>query len=292
MPLNAQEKRDAWPGSFTEYILKLAGKPQIPKYPGHDFFTAVMKARVNNRGEYRQQAAQAAMLYTSRKETGRLCDINADAIDAFYHKHLDFDAAAPGAKRIGQILDLLTQLLGDGKRNKVRGHEMFGLLLLVNSLLDDYTRSWTNDLAKALDTFRVELAKATTSRFDVPTPEYWAKYGQLTRANSDRADSIQRRHTFFVEKMYGMLKPILKDPVRVYGELEREIIYYRDGKACQVCCADVPWADAEIHHVDQHSQGGKTVLENGALVHKACHPKSEKQVAEFAAKWKATTGRP
>lgn len=99
MPLNSQEKRDAWPGNFTEYILKLAGKPLIAKYPGHDFFRDVMKARDNNRGEYRQQAAQMVMLYYSWKENGRLGDINAEAIDAFYHKHLDFDAASPEAKR-------------------------------------------------------------------------------------------------------------------------------------------------------------------------------------------------
>jgi 5-methylcytosine-specific restriction endonuclease McrA len=295
MPLNPQEKRDAWPGNFTEYILKLAGKPQIAKYPGHDFFTVIMKARLNNRGEYRQQAAQAVILYFSRKENGRLSDTNAPAIDAFYHKNLDFDAMSSDAKRVWQILDLLTQLLGDGKRKKVRGHEMFGLVLLVDSLLDDYTKSWTTDFAKAFDKFREEVAKATANRFDDPSAEYWAKYGQLTRTNSDRSDSIQRRHSVFVDKMYAMLKPVLKDPVRGYGELEREIIYYRDGKQCQACAVggsvhEVSWSDAEIHHVHKHSEGGKTTLENGVLVHKGCHPKGEKQENAFAEKWKSKAG--
>jgi 5-methylcytosine-specific restriction endonuclease McrA len=289
MPLNPQEKRDAWPGNFTEYILKLAGKPQIAKYPGHDFFTVIMKARLNNRGEYRQQAAQAVILYFSRKENGRLSDTNAPAIDAFYHKNLS------DAKRVWQILDLLTQLLGDGKRKKVRGHEMFGLVLLVDSLLDDYTKSWTTNFAKAFDKFREEVAKATANRYDDPSPEYWAKYGQLTRTNSDRSDSIQRRHSSFVEKMYAMLKPVLKDPVRGYGELEREIIYYRDGKQCQACAVggsvhEVSWSDAEIHHVHKHSEGGKTTLESGVLVHKGCHPKGEKQENAFAEKWKSKAG--
>ena len=45
MPLNSQEKRDAWPGNFTEYILKVGGKPVLPRYPGHDFFVKVMKAK-------------------------------------------------------------------------------------------------------------------------------------------------------------------------------------------------------------------------------------------------------
>jgi uncharacterized protein with ParB-like and HNH nuclease domain len=38
MPLNSQEKRDAWPGQFTDFVLKLGGKPGLARYPGHDFF--------------------------------------------------------------------------------------------------------------------------------------------------------------------------------------------------------------------------------------------------------------
>jgi tRNA-dihydrouridine synthase B len=42
LPLNAQETRDAWPGQFTEFVLKLGGKPELPRYPGHDFFTRTL----------------------------------------------------------------------------------------------------------------------------------------------------------------------------------------------------------------------------------------------------------
>ena len=86
--------------------------------------------------------------------------------------------------------------------------------------------------------------------------------------------------------MYGYLKPQLKDPTRIYGALERELIYYRDKKLCQVCDAEVPWSDHEIHHVEEHSKGGSTTMENGALVHKHCHPKSIKTTEDFADKWK------
>lgn len=292
MPLNSQEKRDAWPGSFTEYVLKIAGKPEIARYPGHDFFREVMRAKSTNRGEYRQLAAQIVMLYQTRRESGRYCDINADAIDAFYHKHLDFDSNSAHAKRFSQTLDALTHLLGDGKRKKIRGHEAMGLILLVDSLWDDYTKSWQKDFAQAFDSFRLNVGKATQDRFDDPSSEYWAHYGQLTRANSDRATSIERRHAFFAEKMRAIIKPQLKDPSRNFGQLEREIIYLRDQKRCQVPGhgEEVLWADAEIHHVQQHVEGGPTVLENGALVHKDCHPKSQKDVTAFAQSWKVKTG--
>jgi Protein of unknown function DUF262/HNH endonuclease len=275
MPLNSQEKRDAWPGNFTEFILKIGGKPELLKYPGHDFFKVVMKAKNSNRGNFRQLAAQIVMLYLTRRETDgeRLCDTNRDAIDTFYYRHLTFDMQSPEVRRFKDILDLLTQLLGDGKRSKVIGHEAIHLVLLVDSLLDAYTRGWTAHFAEAFDKFRHEFAEAKKTRFEDNPSEYWRKYGELTRVNSDRADNILRRHQFYAEKMYGWLSPVLKDPQRGFDPIEREIIYYRERKRCQVCGSDVLWSDHEIHHVDGHAQGGKTVLENGALVHKHCHPK-------------------
>src|SRR2546428_96992 len=273
MPLNSQKKRDAWPGNFTEYVLKVGGKPELPKYPGHDFFKVVMKAKQHNRGEYRQLAAQIIMLYQTRKETGRLCDINRDAVDGFYYKNLDFDANTLEAKRFWQILDMLTQLLGDGKRKKVIGHEAIGLVLLVDSLWDDYTKSWQANFGKAFDIFKVKIAEATRLRRDKPT-EYWLNYGQWTRANSDRAASIEARHRFFVEKMHATIEPKLKDPARGVGQLGREIIYLRDKEQCQRpgWSAEALWADAEIHHAEPHFAGGPTTLPNAALAPKSVHP--------------------
>jgi len=104
MPLNSQEKRDAWPGNFTEFVLKVGGKPELDKYPGHDFFTQVMKAK-ENRGESRQLAAQMMMLFMSRREGDgdRLCTINREAIDTFYYKHLNFDPVTVHRARVTSV---------------------------------------------------------------------------------------------------------------------------------------------------------------------------------------------
>src|ERR1039457_5256508 len=89
-----------------------------------------------------------------------------------------------------------------------------GLILLVDSLVDDYTQSWTKKFAEAFDLFRLNVAQGAASRYEENPTEYWQKYGQLTRANSDRAESIERRHQFFIDKMYAQMKPQLKDPTR------------------------------------------------------------------------------
>lgn len=297
MPLNAQEKRDAWPGQFTEFVLKLGGKPEIAKYPGHDYFKKTMKLKPGgDRGKIRQLAAQVAMLYFTRRQQDGImfCDINSQAIDTFYYRNLDFDASSPNARRLIEIMDKLEYLLGDQKRKKLQGHETIHLVLLVDSLWDDYTRSWESNLAEAFDKFRAKLAEGAKAKYDLPPHKYWSQYGMHTRANSDRGDTISRRHRFFAERMRRSLALQPKDPSRAFGQLDREIIYYRDKKACQVCGAEVTWLEAEIHHVDPHAKGGATLLDNGALVHRACHPKAGAAVAAFAQQWaeRRTPGSP
>ena len=71
----------------------------------------------------------------------------------------------------------------------------------------------------------------------------------------------------------------------MFGSLERELIYYRDRKRCAVCRAEVVWVEADIHHVEEHVKGGPTALENGALVHRHCHPKGS-AAAEFVKTWR------
>lgn len=288
MPLNSQEKRDAWPGQFTDFVLRLGGKPGLARYPGHDFFNILMRAqKVQDRGKFRQLAAQVAMLYFTRRSAGEhaFCDTNAAAIDDFYYENLGFDSDSPDARRLFAILDKITQLLDDQKRPKLIGHEAIHLVLFLDGLFDDYTRSWEGAFASAFDHFREQFALGKRSRDEANPSEYWLRYGVLTRVNSDRADAIQRRHEFFSSKMRDFLQPRLKDPKRLFGALERELIYYRDKKQCAVCAAEVIWPEVDIHHVDEHTKGGSTILSNGALVHRHCHPKGTKAI-EFSKRWR------
>lgn len=287
LPLNPQEKRDAWPGDFTTFVLKTAGKAELIGCPGHEFFSKVMKAKSSDRGESRQLAAQMYMLYHHRRAMGTLCDIKRDPIDDFYYQHLSFDPHAAEAERFLSILSLLTQLLGDGKRSKVINYEAISLVLLVDSLLDNFAPVWRDRFAQAFDTFRTEAVKAKATKDGVSPSDYWLSWGLLARSSSDRADSIERRHAFFIGKMTKLLDLVPKDPQRGFDDLQRAVIYSRDKKKCQVCNGDVLWSEAQIHHVEQHSNGGQTDNDNGALVHSKCHPLGAAEVAAFAAKWTA-----
>ncbi|MEI7576564.1 MAG: DUF262 domain-containing protein [Armatimonadota bacterium] len=278
-PLSNQDKRDAWPGNFNEFILKIAGKPEVPKYPGHDFFHRCMGVKQGaNRSKFRQFCAQWALLYFSRRSGTPLgaIDTNAEGLDNFYYQNIDFDLQSVDAKRFESILSKLADLLGDGKRRALKSSEAMHLILIVDSLLDEYTRGWEADFAAAFDGFMASYISAKSDRYSSNAGPYWVIYGQGTRTNADRGDTIMRRHEFFVQEMRKRMPNLkAKDENRLFGAIEREIIYYREGKKCQVCAAEVKWDEMEIHHVTPHFEGGKTSLENGALVHGHCHPKGE-----------------
>ncbi len=295
LPLNGQETRDAWPGNFTDYILRLGGKPELARYPSHEFFTKTMGLKPgSDRGKTRQLAAQIAILFLERRARPHTyVDIKSDVLSEFYYSNLEFDQDSPNALRLVAILDKLSQLLLPGKHAKLRGHDAMHLVLLVDALLDEYTRGWEDKLAPALDQFLGHLAKAKKNKDDdVPDP-YWQHYGQWTRVNSDQGDRIAHRHKFYVEKMLAFMAPLtLKDPTRLYGEVERTILFLRQNKACAVCGSPLDWRVCEVHHVEQHSMGGPTNLENGAVVHKECHPKGAAATKDFAEKFALSKAKP
>ncbi len=219
MPLNAQEKRDAWPGNFTEYILKVGGKPEIPGYLGNEFFNAVMKAKPKNRGDYRQLAAQMFLRLEARRKSGELCGIDRGHVDMLYYDNLSFDPQSAASQRFKAILDNLTTALsiavGNSSLKKIVGHEAIHLMLLVDDLLDHNWQELSPKLPLALEWFRHNVTQERKARPRVG--EFWSKYGQLTQTGSHAKETIEHRHNFFADKMLAFLNP--KSDARGNGDL-------------------------------------------------------------------------
>ncbi|MGH8636146.1 MAG: HNH endonuclease, partial [Burkholderiales bacterium] len=189
---------------------------------------------------------------------------------------------SPIALRFERILDILVDLLGDGKRRNLKGHEAIHLMLLVDEMMDSYSSTWQASLAGAFDQFIVCSLMDKKTKNSANPGEFWTQYDAWTRTNSAEAETIRQRHAFFARKMRDFMPNLLKkDGTRAFDEHERAMIYHRDDKRCAVCKGEIPWSDLEIHHVHQHSQGGPTTASNGVAVHRLCHPKG-RAADEFA----------
>ena len=283
--LTSQEQRDAWPGEFGSFVFSLAGKKDIARYPGDVFFDKLVSMKIRT-PRIRQLAAQMFMVFRRHYDSGGFCDINRKAVDTFYLNHVTFDSRSNLAQGFVSALTTLMELLGDGKRPKIVGHQAIHLVLLTHALSDDsyVSSSWRDGFAAAFDEFTDRVNKAKKTKDD--TDAYWSRYGRWTTMRTDAESTIRLRHEFFSKRMLEFVQPRLKDPRRLFGTLEKQIIYMRDQKMCQVCMEEVLWNEAEFHHVVLHSTGGHTDIENGVLVHSACHPKHDQAVRNLTEKIK------
>ena len=288
-PLTPQDKRDSWPGNFTEFVLRTGGKKGVEKWYGNSLFNEFFKVNESRR---RQFVAQLYMQYFSVNTNNRFCDMKSINIDDFYHQHVGFDEKSNECRRFNKICQILHNAFS-GKLNKIVGHSLIHSFLLADSLLDDYARGWEDRLANAILEFDRRCKKASEDNRNGIANEfeqYWNHYAQWTRTNADLGSTIQRRHTFYSREMIELLAPKKRDEIRRFTDFEKRLIFFRDSELCQFCKMQgephkISWAESEFHHVIPHSEGGSTSAENGALMHRDCHPKARGSVARFREWW-------
>ena len=176
-PLTAQEKRDAWPGKFTLFVIRHAGKPGHPLHNPKAFFNLFPRSRrlsvaddehyVDGLAETRKFFAGVAMTIMLRDRSGvDFVDLKGKVINDFYmeKENLELNEQDPAAQRVVRVLDTVAALPGfeslrEGPRMSFQW--AFHLALLVDSLAGgSYAPTWRNDVVKAFIEFRAEEAKA------------------------------------------------------------------------------------------------------------------------------------
>jgi hypothetical protein len=64
---------------------------------------------------------------------------------------------------------------------------------------------------------------------------------------------------------------IRTDSVRLFTKEQKDAMFKRDGPVCPMCRKDLALSDAEgDHYPVAWRDGGRTVIENGRMVHKTC----------------------
>ena len=268
--LTRQQIRDAWPGAIGPFIARLAGK--LNSRPSILLFQQIDRRGSRSEDERdpydsdRQFCAQLLCLFLTRESDPRAQQsIGANDLDRIYHQYTTLNVDGESAKRFQEILGrandvffrATVQTAGgkDRKKLKFRKLDVIAAFLLIQDLsrneLFKFDKSFNQKLANhILSGIVPQVAGKSTSG---PTI---AKYYEAWRSN-------------IIEEI-----GIRLDPKRFFDEADKQAIYAKAEGLCGICREHVDLDDAEYdHHPIPYALGGQTALENGRLVHAACHPR-------------------
>ena len=292
-PLTAQEKRDAWPGDFTNFVIRHAGKPGHSQSHPKPFFNICKKAKalsvddgshyVDGLADTRKFFAGLAMTIICRQRAGvDFVDLKGSTINDFYIANLVLDAADQAVVRVESVLDIAPQLPNWNRLQAGRSLSFqwaFHFAVLIDSLVQgSFASGWKARVIETFLDFKAKVAEAQVhyrkNRESLPHHERFGRL--LSGSGSDTADIIRVRHAFLLAEVYPKLELRQLDQHRLFDPLEKEVIWNRDRGMCQCPSCErtdrlVPFAEATVHHVEEHSAGGQTVLGNGVLVCPQCH---------------------
>jgi hypothetical protein len=299
-PLTSQEKRDAWPGDFTVFVIRHAGKPGHRESEPSPFFDRLRKQRkrvpiededdfhyIDPLVEGRRLFAQIAMTIVRREREGiDFVDGSGRAINAFYVANLKVSEDDPAIQRVLRVLSLASRLPSFGDLKPMNANLLFHFALLLDTLLaGQYVQDWQNRYCKKFEEFVAAVQQARLDfRNEGKRSELYDGFAVLVAGSgSDKADKIGQRHAVFANWMRSELEVKLKDPKRLFDVLEREVVWWRDRRTCMnpKCRRSVLFEETTVHHVIEHTTGGPTKLTNAVLVCTDCAPKrKELQAAE------------
>jgi hypothetical protein len=113
----------------------------------------------------------------------------------------------------------------------------------------------------------VDTVRQKQKNFQAPTEaeQMFRDYLSTVLQATDEVSQRQKR----IRILDGLLRPLFekKDINRSFSPEQRRLIWHSTKeKKCQVCKKTLTWDDFTIDHIDPYSRGGRTSLENAALL--------------------------
>lgn len=253
--LNAQEIRNCiYRGKFNNILKELVNDSNVRKY-------LFKPNRVNRRMKLEEETL-FLIWYLEGIRTGTLpfsSSTKKQAVNKFM-----------ASKK--NITEEDARLLQKEYKNTFReGFDLFGTLMhdignryLIVDIMNSFPRK---HLRKYQDRI-IEIIKDTLENNE----EY---IGLRNGALAGHMDTLVKKHNIIkdqIEKLIDDNEEIKKDTNRVFpGEWRKELYARQKGK-CAICKQSIHDVDiAEIDHIEPHSLGGQTTIENAQLTHRYCN---------------------
>lgn len=267
--LSRQQIRDAWPGNLGPYIEHMAGK--LDKPAANRLFTVIDKRGQRSEDEDqrdyhvadRQTCAQLLRIFLAReRDPYAYPSVSANDLDSLYHEYTDFEPRGELAQRFEHVLSATGEVFEKvksrlGNRAKFRRLDVTATMMFIQGV----TKSENTKIDKrGIDEIAKCVHKLQESE-DKPS------------GKSTAGSTLQTYYAWWRDNMPDSVVVRL-DPKRTFDAEQRKAIRVRDAGKCAVCSEEASEDEAEYDHYPvPYRDGGRTVIENGRLVHTKCHPR-------------------
>lgn len=262
--LTRQQIRDAWPGNMGQIIEEFAGK--LNRRPKFTVFDAVDGRGTRDddddpRDRYvknRQTCAQVMrILFARMSDPKSFPSVEAADIDGFYHESTEAEREGEGILSVIDIIES-TQKVTTLLKENTRGRKKLPKLSLF-----------------ALTFFFQDMQKNKNFKVQERGVAKLAEYCVSFTSPSRRSVSGPAINSYYEDWKADLPDGIgiETDRKRLFDDSDKHIIRSRDVN-CRECGREVPDDQEEFDHYPiPHWAGGRTLPENGRLVHKTCHPR-------------------
>ncbi len=267
-PLNAAEKRNAVKGDFKDLVKKLSA---------HAFF----KTKINfpsTRYAVDGVVAQLCVLTIHNA----IVDIKGKQIMDMYVAKKRFPEKDKIEKIVSASLTWMNQVFKK-KETYLKKYSLWSIFIFYNEIKNNYSISsiTKEEFFEFFNTFETDRQKNNLkteddSSFDRDLNTYTI----LCVNGSDSQQALFKRNSILIKKFLTTFPNIeTKDSNRNFTSAQKETIYY----LCDQKCQGVPrfkcpvnndillFEDVEFDHIKEHADGGKSTVDNGQVLCKACH---------------------
>ena len=272
-PLNAAEKRRAYPGNRPSVIEGLANHQvlSIENFLGFK----------DKRYSYQDSCAKIFHQISLNSIT----TIKPDDIKKTYKTNQDIDSNSEVVRVIKRCFGILKKCLGN-KNPKLKKYELLRLTYLIKKFRENYViNNFESLIGDAYIKFQLDR-KLDRENNDVEDQ----KSEFVAFNDATRGDSVSNQRFIHETLSREIIKRVpslkRKDSIRAFTEDQRWIIFQKSNGKCQGsseinsdwyikqdCSRDIKYEEFHADHSERHEDGGDTKIENGQALCVTCNLK-------------------
>lgn len=246
----------------------------------HEFFTLL--ARNNDRLQQLSLLARFILIEIDEgptkvtgKEVTKLFDCKREGFTV--HEDLEEFKQRDEIQRVQRMLDLLTELYRDTDLKNGNGEIEFlnkeYFILSLYSLIRELEYGDYNFGRDNYDKIR-DFTEEWFKRFEVEDTDD-SEMLQFKEARQQNRGAVNKRH-YILENAFWETEPDIQetDSQRAFSRAQRIKLFIESDRICEMCVeegkteeeAKVSWSNWDADHIEEHSQGGQTILENARVL--------------------------